>query len=76
MQRKIIDAVNFLNENFTTNQIEELRKVKVINPRVYLALQTKRCFDSLTTEPIKARYQLTAEKMCLNERFVHRLLNE
>ena len=75
-KRKIIDSAIFVLDNFTDEQIKELKKMNVINNRIVLAMDVRKCFDNQPAEDLRTRYEHTAIEMRLSERYIRKLLNE
>ena len=73
---RIIDSVIYLLENFTADQIKELRQMNIINNRIVTTMEVKKCFDNQKAEDLRTRYEHTADDMNISERYVRKLLNE
>lgn len=73
---KIIEAAMYVINNFTDGEIKNLKKMNIINNRVLLAIDAKKCFDKQKHPDLRTRYENTAEDMGLSERYIRKLLNE
>ncbi len=73
---RIIDAAIYVMKNFTEEEIKNLKKMNIINNRVVLAMEVKKCFDKQKANDLRTRYEHTAEDMQLSERYIRKLLNE
>jgi hypothetical protein len=73
---RIVDAADFLLENYTEEQIELMRKHNIINSRVILAVEAKMIFNKQKSKRIMDKYEHTAMDMGISLRYVRRLLNE
>lgn len=75
-KKRIIDAAIYVMENFSEEQIKELKQMNIINNRIVLAMEVKKCFDQQQATDLRTRYENTAEDMRLSERYIRKLLNE
>lgn len=75
-KKRIIDAAIYVMDNFSEEQIKELKQMNIINNRIVLAMEVKKCFDQQQATDLRTRYENTAEDMRLSERYIRKLLNE
>jgi len=75
-QFRIIDAANFLTENYSEQQIEEMKRFNIINSRILLAMEANKVFKQQKSKSICDRYEHTAMAMRISVSYVRKLLNE
>ena len=75
-KKRIMDAAIYVMENFTEEEIKNLKQMNIINNTVVLAIEVKKCFDKQTVEGLMNKYTHTAEDMGISVKYVRKLLKE